>query len=439
MPDSLNSDSLNIAIAGLGTVGTGVVKIIQQNKVLLTNRSEKTINITAVSARDKSRDRGINISDYQWFDDPVAMVKDSDADIIVELIGGADGPAKAVCEAALEKGKHVVTANKALIAEHGVSLAGKAEEKNISLLFEAAVAGGIPIIKALSEGLSANKLSRICGILNGTCNYIVTEMEKNNEEFEAVLDVAQKKGFAEADPSFDIDGIDAAHKLSILIMLSFGIFLKFEDIQVEGIRNISPTDIDFADQLGYKIKLLAITKAKKEGLEAGVYPALVRKGTQLADVNGAFNAIYVVGDAVGPTMLYGMGAGMMPTASAVVGDIVSIAKNIENNESGIPKLYSKKDEIQLLSLNESYNKYYLRFQVEDRTGILGKITSILGKHGISIESVIQKGREKDGGEVPVIIMTHESKEKDLLSALNEIKKSDLPLSEHMFIRIEELN
>lgn len=433
MPDSLNSDSLNIAIAGLGTVGTGVVKIIQQNKVLLTNRSEKTINITAVSARDKSRDRGINISDYQWFDDPVAMVKDSDADIIVELIGGADGPAKAVCEAALEKGKHVVTANKALIAEHGVSLAGKAEEKNISLLFEAAVAGGIPIIKALSEGLSANKLSRICGILNGTCNYIVTEMEKNNEEFEAVLDVAQKKGFAEADPSFDIDGIDAAHKLTILTSLAFGTKPSLKTLTIEGIRSISSLDISFAKELGFKIKLLGIAENIDGKICQRVHPCLIDRNAAIAKVDGVLNAVFPEGDFVGSTAYVGPGAGSYPTASAVVADIIDVSR-----ESKRPPFVIKTSNLQELNSFPVENRvgaYYIRLMVLDKPGVLADITAILRDFSVSLESMVQRGRSP-GNLVPVVMTTHDVVEKNIMDALSKMTQLETVIEKPVYIRIE---
>ncbi len=430
--------SINVGLIGAGTIGCGVYKILNENSEIIEKRTGIKLNLTRIADIDIEKQRPVDIPKRLFTTDANEIINDDSISIIIELIGGTT-IAKDLVLASIKNGKNVVTANKALIAHHGDEIFSEAERNGVEVAFEASVGGGIPIIKASQESYVANNIESIHGIINGTCNYILYKMSEEGRDFNDVLEQAQEEGYAEADPSFDIDGIDAAHKLSILIMLSYGVFLDFEDIQVEGIRNITPTDINFADQLGYKIKLLAITKAKKNGLEAGVYPALVKKGTQLADVSGAFNAIYVVGDAVGPTMLYGMGAGMMPTASAVVGDIVSIAKNIGGKESNLPKLYSDKEKINLLNLKESSNKYYLRFQVEDRPGTLGKITSILGKNKISIESVIQKGREKDGGEVPVIIMTHESKEKNLLSALKEIKGSKLPLSDHMFIRIEQLS
>ncbi|MGB3728008.1 MAG: homoserine dehydrogenase, partial [Thermodesulfobacteriota bacterium] len=286
----------------------------------------------------------------------------------------------------------------------------------------------------------ANNILSIHGIMNGTSNYILSTMTEHGYEFDDVLKEAQEKGYAEADPSFDIDGVDAAHKLSILIMLSVGTFLNFEKIHVEGIRNITSLDIAYADELGYQIKLLSIAKSREEGLEVGVYPTLVKKGTQLADVSGAFNAIYVVGDAVGPTMLYGMGAGMMPTASAVVSDIIHVAKHLSlgNTHQSVPRPYESKGNASLIKTSEIWTKYYLRFQAADIPGILGNITSSLGKHNISIESVIQKSRHLGGGDVPIVIMTHEAKEKNLVSALKEISKFKAITGKTNFIRIEEL-
>lgn len=277
--------------------------------------------------------------------------------------------------------------------------------------------------------------------MNGTCNYILSTMSKEGLDFDVVLKSAQEKGYAEADPSFDIDGIDAAHKLSILIMLSYGQFFKFNKFYVEGIRNISNLDISYSDELGYVIKLLAIAKAKETGIEAGVYPALVKKGTQMADVSGAFNAIYMVGDALGPTMLYGMGAGMMPTGSAVVGDITQIAKTLNNtyNNCYIPRFFEDKNYSNLIPMSEKTGNYYLRFQVKDKPGVLGKITNVLGKHSISIESVIQKGKEPNGGDVQVVMMTHESREKDLKNAIKKINRFSFVNNRSNFIRIENLN
>lgn len=430
--------TVNVGLIGAGTIGCGVYKILKDNNDIIQKRTGITLNLAKIADIDIERKRPVDIPKKLFTTNADEIINDKSISIVIELVGGT-AIAKDFVIKSIRNGKSVVTANKALIAHYGDEIFSEAEKNGVEVAFEASVGGGIPIIKANQESYVANNIKSIHGIMNGTCNYILYKMFDEGREFDDILKQAQEEGYAEADPSFDIDGIDAAHKLSILIMLSYGVFLNFDEIYVEGIRNIKPIDIDFADQLGYRIKLLAIAKAKEAGIEAGVYPALVAKGTQLADVSGAFNAIHVVGDAVGPTMLYGMGAGMMPTASAVVGDIVSIAKNSgSESNTNIPRLYTKRSEVNLLNINDSKNKYYLRFQVEDRPGTLGKITSILGDNHISIESVLQKGREKNGGEVPVIIMTHESREKDLLAALKEIEKSELPLTDHIFIRIEEV-
>jgi len=313
-------------------------------------------------------------------------------------------------------------------------------KNNVNIGFEASVGGGIPIIISNKESYVGNNIHSIYGIINGTCNYILSEMSEKGLEFKDVLKSAQDQGYAEADPSFDIDGIDTAHKLSILIMLSYGQFFKFNKFHVEGIRNIAMQDISFADELGYSIKLLAIAKSKNKGLEAGVYPALVKKRTQMADVSGAFNAIYIVGDALGPTMLYGMGAGMMPTGSAVVGDIVQISKSINNKDTNfVPRLYTDKNNSTLIPINERFGKYYLRFEVKDKPGVLGNITKVLGNNKISIESVIQKGKEPNGGDVQVVMVTHKAIEKYLTNALSSISRFSFVASKPTFFRIEDLD
>ena len=430
---------INVGLLGAGTVGCGVIKVLKDNKDIIEKRAGVRIELKRIADIDPERKRPVEIPKKLLTRNGWEIIEDKSIPIIIELIGGTK-IAKEFILGAIEKGKHVVTANKALLAQHGREIFKAASKKGVDIGFEASVGGGIPIIRATKEAFVANRIISIHGIINGTSNYILSKMTEEGKDFEEVLKQAQIEGYAEADPSFDIDGIDAAHKLSILIMLSFGTFVDFERIHVEGIRRITPLDISYADELGYKIKLLAITKAKTKGIEAGVYPTLVQKGTQLADVSGAFNAIYVVGDSVGPTMLYGMGAGMMPTASAVVSDIVQIAKNLnkENSYSSIPRFYNDRNSSTLIPMNDIVTKYYLRFQVEDRPGVLGRITSCLGKNNISIESVIQKGRHLGGGDVPVIIMTHESKEKDLLTALDKIDSFSEVKAKTLFIRIEEL-
>lgn len=430
---------VNLGLIGAGTVGCGVIKVLNENKDIIEKRSGVRLQIKKIADIDPDRKRPVEIPKSLFTTNAWEIIEDDSIPIVIELVGGTT-VAKDFILGAIRNGKNVVTANKALLAHYGKEIFLAASEKGVDIGFEASVGGGIPIIRATKEGYVANRILSIHGIINGTCNYILSKMTEEGREFSEVLRQAQDEGYAEADPSFDVDGIDTAHKLSILIMLSSGIFLNLEKIHTEGIRGITPLDISFADEFGYKIKLLAIAKAREDGIEARVHPTLVEKGTPLADVSGAFNAIYVVGDAVGPTMLYGMGAGMMPTASAVVSDVVQIAKNItlDNYHSSLPRLYQEANSSSLISMNEITTSYYLRFQVEDRPGVLGQIAGSLGRNDISIESVIQKGRHFGGGDVSVVIMTHEAKERDLLSALREIDNSPLVKAKSVFIRIEEL-
>ena len=430
--------TINVGLIGAGTVGSGVYKVLKQNKKIIKQRRGIDIKLSKIADIDPNRKRPVNIPKNLFIKDAYELIKDPSIDIIIELVGGTKIAKNFVIDS-LRNFKHVVTANKALLAHHGEQIFNLANKNGLGIGFEASVGGGIPIIKATQEGYVANNILSIHGIMNGTSNYILHKMTEEGRQFNDVLKQAQKQGYAEADPSFDIDGVDAAHKLSILIMLSWGKYFKFNKLHVEGIRNITPTDISYADELGYKIKLLAIAKNKKNGIEAGVYPALVKKGTLLADVKEAFNAIYVVGDAVGPTLLYGMGAGMMPTASAVVSDLVEIATNINNsNKLLAPKLYSEKNQGELINIDETINKYYLKFQVEDKPGILGKITSILGKFNISIQSVIQRGKDLNG-KIPVVIMTHSAKEKDLKGALKQIERNKKIIKgKTLIIRIEDV-
>lgn len=432
--------TVNVGLIGAGTVGCGVIRVLGQNSGIIEKRTGIRLNLAKIADNDPGRKRPVRLPGKKLVTDAWELIKDDGIDIAVELVGGTD-IARDFVLGAIEHGKSVVTANKALIAHHGKTIFKKASDKGVSVGFEASVGGGIPIILSTQQGFAANNINSIHGIMNGTSNYILSRMTDEGLDFDRVLKEAQAEGYAEADPSFDVDGIDAAHKLSIMIMLSFGLFLPFKSIHVEGIRDITPLDISFADELGYKIKLLAIAKAQDVGLEAGVYPALVRKGTQLADVSGAFNAIYVVGDAVGPTMLYGMGAGMMPTASAVVSDILNIAKNIVaegDRINSVPRFYEDKKSAPLIKMKETTNKYYIRFKAKDHPGVLGKITGSLGKRDISIASVIQKDRHLGGGDVPIVIMTHEAREKNVQSALREINRLKAITDEPTYIRIEEV-
>ena len=429
--------SINVGLIGAGTVGTGVYKLLKDNISLIRKRRQFNIRVKKIADIAPTRKRAVKIPASLFTRDAYELINDPEIDVIIELVGGTKIAKKFVIDA-LKAGKHVVTANKALLAHHGKEIFSLAAKKGLGVGFEASVGGGIPIIKSAMEGYVGNNILSIHGIMNGTSNYILYKMTEEGLNFNTVLKQAQDEGYAEADPGFDIDGIDAAHKLSILVMLSWGKFYKFSSYHVEGIRHINPLDISFADELGYKIKLLAIAKQSRAGIEAGVYPALVKKGTQLADVKEAFNAIYIVGDAVGPTMLYGQGAGMMPTASAVVSDIVEICGNhCTSNSPLVPNLYSEKDNLKLIDLKDTSNKYYLRFEVVDKPGVLGSITSILGKHNISIASMIQKGNK--GRSVPIVLMTHEAKEKDLLKAIKIIEsKKNLTKAKTLFIRVEEI-
>ncbi|MGE5446698.1 MAG: homoserine dehydrogenase [Ignavibacteriales bacterium] len=429
---------INVGLIGAGTVGCGVIKVLDENRDIIEKRVGIRLEIKKIADIDPERKRPVEISRNLFTTNAWEIIEDKSIPIVIELVGGTN-IARDFILGAIRNRKHVVTANKALLGHYGREIFSAASENGVDVGFEASVGGGIPIIKAIRDGYVANRILSIYGIINGTSNYILSKMTEEGREFNDVLRQAQDAGYAEADPSLDIDGIDAAHKLSILIMLSFGSFLDFEKIHVEGIRGITPLDISFADEFGYKIKLLAIAKSEKEGIEARVHPTLVEKGTPIADVSGAFNAIHIVGDAVGPNMLYGMGAGMMPTASAVVSDIVQIAKSIAfgNSHSSLPRFYQERASLSLIPVSEITAKYYLRFQAEDRPGVLGQIAGSLGKNNISIESVIQKGRQL-GGEVPVVIMTHEAKERDLISALQEIDRFPAIKGKSVFIRIEEL-
>lgn len=428
-------DVVKIGVAGLGTVGAGTVKLLSEHRDILTDRSGRQIVVTAVSARDRTRDRGFSTDGLTWYEDARDLAADKDIDILVELIGGSDGIAYDVCKAALENGKHVVTANKALIALHGVELARIADANNVTIAYEAAVAGGIPVIKALREGLAGNVISRVTGILNGTCNYILTTMREQGRDFADVLAEAQKLGYAEADPTFDVDGIDAAHKLAILTSLAFGVEVDFDAIAVEGIRSVSALDIQLAEELGYRIKLLAIAKQTSEGIEQRVSPVLVDRSTQISKVEGVFNAVVLEGDYVGPVVLQGRGAGERPTASAVVADLVDIAAGRNAPVFGVPADRLKKNV--RASLEKHVGPYYLRLMVWDRPGVMAEVTATLAKHGVSMASMIQHGRaETEGGVVPVVFVTHETSEAAMSGALSDISAFESNSQPPVLMRIE---
>lgn len=431
---------LRIGIAGLGTVGVGVVRLLEANAELVATRAGRPIVITAVAARDRSRERGVDLAGLRWHEEARRLAADSDVDVVVELIGGADGVARQVVEAALAAGRPVVTANKALIAIHGAALAAMAERAEVPLCFEAAVAGGIPVIKAVREGLAADRLTRVGGILNGTCNYILTAMRESGRDFATILAEAQTLGYAEADPSTDIDGIDAAHKLAILAALAFGRPVDFASVHVEGIRAIGAIDIAFAQELGYRIKLLGIARLTEAGVEARVHPCLVPQTAPIALVEGVFNAVFAEGDFVGRIMLEGRGAGAGPTASAVVADLIDIARG-----TTIPVWGANAEHLsQIVSvpIGERLGAYYLRLHVLDRPGVIAEIAAILRDSGVSLKSMLQHGAVEDvaGGEapdaVPIVLVTHQTREFAMRRALDLIAALDVVIEPPAMIRIE---
>jgi homoserine dehydrogenase len=424
---------LTIAVAGLGTVGAGVLKLLHDNHEVVAARAGRPLVVTAVSARDRTRDRGVPMDGVRWFDDPVALATDTGSDVVVELIGGSNGPAYALANAAITHGKPLITANKALIAVHGAELANRAELARVPLAFEAAVAGGIPVIKALREGLSGNRISRVAGILNGTCNYILTVMREQKRDFAAVLHEAQCLGYAEADPSFDIDGIDAAHKLAILAAIAFGRPVAFDDVYVEGIRAVSALDIAFAEELGYRIKLLGIANRTEAGVAARVHPAMVPQSAPLARVDGVYNAVVAEGDFVGRVTLAGRGAGAGPTASAVVSDIIDIARNRYTPVWGAAS--GALSNLPSAPIESHMGAYYLRLMVVDRPGVIADVTAALRDAGISMESMLQHGRHPSDA-VPVVLTTHETNEAAMRGALTRIAALPAVLERPALIRIE---
>ncbi|MBI1774244.1 MAG: homoserine dehydrogenase [Proteobacteria bacterium] len=426
---------LKIAIAGLGTVGTGVLQLIAAEGARIARRAGREPVIAAVSARDRRRDRGVDLSGAEWFDDPVAMAGEADADIVVELIGGADGVAKAVVERAIQRRRHVVTANKAMLALHGTALARSAEAAGVALAFEAAVAGGIPIVKDLREGLAANGLTRVYGILNGTCNYILSTMRQTGRAFDDVLAEAQRLGYAEADPSFDIDGVDTAHKLAILTSLAFGCEVDFAHVHVEGIRHVSALDIEYATELGYRIKLLGIARATAHGIEQRVHPCMVSLEAPIAHVEGVFNAVHAEGPFVGPTMHEGRGAGAGPTASAVVADLIDIARGRSVPTFGMPA--SMLAPARTAPMERHVGPYYVRLMVVDQPGVIAEVAAALRDERVSMEAVIQRARAPDE-PVPVVLTTHETEEAAMRRCLKRIAALGTVVEPPRMIRIEAL-
>ena len=429
----MSNSPLKIGIAGLGTVGVGVVKLLSQQADLISLRSGRDIVITTVSARVPSKDRGVDLGGVNWSYDPIELATNKNVDVVVELIGGEDGVAKELVETAIANGKHVVTANKALIAHHGTELARSAEAANVAIAFEAAVAGGVPIVKALREGLVGNKVSRVFGILNGTCNYILSEMRQTGKNFDLVLKEAQGLGYAEANPAFDIDGVDTAHKLSILTSLAFGCEVNFEAVHVEGISRISPLDIEFADDLGYRIKLLGISRQTRTGIEQRVHPCMVPIDAPIAHIEDVFNAVVVEGDFVGTSMYEGRGAGEGPTASAVVADIIDIARDRLLNTFTIPATELKK--LKNVPISEHVGSYYVRFMVLDKPGVFATIADALKDNNVSMEAVLQRGRSKKEA-VPVVLTTHSTDETSMLATLKLIEENDAVVERPCMIRIE---
>ena len=420
------AEPLRIALAGLGTVGAGVIRLFDANADLLASRAGRPIVINAVSARDRSRDRGVDISRFAWEDDMTAMAARDDVDVVVELVGGSDGPALTLARNALGAGKSLVTANKAMIAHHGLALAEAAEKSGAALKFEAAVAGGVPVIKGLREGAAANDIERIYGILNGTCNYILSAMEKTGRDFGEVLKEAQELGYAEADPTFDIEGIDAAHKLSILAGIAFGARVDFPSVETEGISRLRAEDIEQADALGFVIRLIGIADTEtgpsgEETLFQRVCPYLVPRSHPLAHVDGPTNAVVTEGNYAGRLLFQGAGAGDGPTASAVVADIIDIARGVTGAPFSVPvaglRAMPKAD------AGHRIARDYLRFMVADRPGVLAEIAAAMRDAGVSIESLIQKGRPEEGGEVMVSIVTHEGPEANVDRALELLQGS----------------
>ena len=439
--------ALKLGIAGLGTVGGGLLQLLETHGTQLAARLGRELQVVAVSARDKTRDRGVSLEGMRWYDDAVELAGDADIDVFVELIGGEEGAARAAVEAALKAGRHVVTANKALLAHHGNALARLAEENNVALNFEAAVAGAIPIIKTMREGLAGNGVSRVYGIMNGTCNFILTKMQNENRDFKEVLELAQAIGYAEADPSFDVGGIDTAHKLALLTTLAFGTEVSFDDIHIEGIEAITSADIEAADELGYRIKLLGVAMATEGGIEQRVHPTMVPKNSPIAQVSDVTNCVAVDGDFSGDLLLVGPGAGAGATASAVMSDIADIARGLVYAPFNLPSSRIKPYERARLNAHEG--AYYIRLSVFDKPGAMAAIATHLGAQGVSLESIVQRrprtalpgidARGEPGAPTSLILITHETTEQSIRVALEAIGGADKLLSEPpQMIRIEKL-
>ena len=430
---------IRVGLLGFGTVGSGTAKILLENKDVLDARLGAELELKWIGDLDVDSDRGVTVDKRVLTTDAKQVINDPEVDIIVELVGGYE-PAKSFILAAIENGKHVVTANKALLAAYGEEIFAAASKQGVEIGFEASVGGGIPLLRSIKEGLVANRIHRLFGILNGTSNYILSKMTNEGGSFSEVLKEAQDLGYAEADPTFDVEGVDAAHKLTILLSIAYGVPIDFKSVYTEGISKITSLDIAFMKEFGYRIKLLAISKDDGNSIEARVHPTLIPEGSLLANVNEAYNALYISGDAVGNVMFYGPGAGMMPTGSAVVSDLVDVARNILNNSMGrVPYFGYQPNQVKprtIKSPRDLMAKYYFRVSAHDRPGVLSKISGILGENDISIESVHQKGRDLVGA-VPIVMITHEAREAAVYAALSRIDDLDVVKDKTVMIRIED--
>ncbi|SMC69250.1 homoserine dehydrogenase [Primorskyibacter flagellatus] len=426
------SDPLRLGIAGLGTVGVGVVKIVRQKAAMLQSRTGREITISAISARTRDKDRGVSLTGYAWEDDPVTLATRDDVDVFVELMGGSDGPAKAATEAALAAGKDVVTANKAMLALHGQSLAEAAESAGAVLRFEAAVAGGIPVIKSLTEGLAGNEITRVMGVMNGTCNYILTRMQSAGLPYEEVFEEANQLGFLEADPELDVGGIDAGHKLALLASIAYGTQVAFSEVELEGIGQITIEDIRQAADMGYRIKLLGVAQLTGRGLEQRMSPCLVPDSSPLGQLEGGTNMVVIEGDQVGQIVLRGAGAGEGPTASAVLSDVIDIARGTRLSTFGQPATTLRPV---TPARATAPAPYYLRMLLQDRPGALAKIATTLGEAGISIDRMRQYGHSS--GTAPVLIVTHKTTRASLDEALVAMPATKALAEAPVALRIEE--
>lgn len=432
---------VNIGLLGLGTVGGGTVNVLSKNAEEISRRTGCTLRIAKASARDLSRPRICDTSDIELTTDPFSITSDPNIDVVIELIGG-ESLAKNLVMQAIEHGKHVVTANKALIAHHGNAIFEHAQRHGVMVAYEAAVAGGIPIIKAIREGLAGNQIEWLSGIINGTGNFILTEMRDKGRDFADVLAEAQALGYAEADPTFDVEGIDAAHKLSILASIAFGFAIDFEHVYTEGISQITRVDVEYAEELGYRIKHLGIARRTEQGIEMRVHPTLIPEKRLIANVNGVMNAVLVKGNAVGPTLYYGAGAGADATASAVVADLIDVARALKAPlESRVPALGFQADRlepVQILPIDQVQTAYYLRLAAEDKPGVMAQVTHILATHQISIEAIVQKEPEDGEQHIPVILLTQRVLEENMQNAIAEIEALDTIGGAITRIRVESL-